>query len=68
MEPFQQIRVPSALYRRLAERAEAEGFSSPDAYAVHLLSELLEGAEEESLSEQEREQVKERLRALGYLD
>ena len=37
-------------------------------YGSVLLSELLEGAEEESLSEQEREQVKERLRALGYLD
>jgi len=68
---FITISIPSTLYKRLEEMIEEGSFDSVSAYATHLLREALARLEAESkkvLSEEEEEKVKERLRALGYLD
>lgn len=68
---FATITIPSTLYKRLEEMIEETDFDSVAAYATHLLREALIHLEVESkevLSEEEEEKVKERLRALGYLD
>ena len=68
---FSTIAIPLTLHKRLEEMVEQTDFDSVSAYATHLLREALarlEAGSEDVLSEEEEEQVKERLRALGYLD
>lgn len=68
---FASITIPSTLYKRLEEMIEETDFDSVSAYATYLLRGALTPLEvesEEVLSEEEEEKVKERLRALGYLD
>ena len=68
---FATIMIPLTLYKRLEEITKETKFDSASAYATYLLREALSRLEvgsKEVLSEEEEERVKERLRALGYLD
>jgi Arc/MetJ-type ribon-helix-helix transcriptional regulator len=63
--------LSAELYGRVEERVKATGFGSVDEYVIFVLEEVLkeEGEEKEiAFSEEEEEEVKKRLRALGYLD
>ncbi len=63
--------LPTELYSRIEGRAKATGFGSVDEYATFVLEEVLkeEGEEEErAFSKEDEEEVKKRLRALGYVD
>ncbi|MCL0057499.1 hypothetical protein M1N05_00315 [Dehalococcoidales bacterium] len=64
------IFLPVELYRRIEERAKATSFGSVDEYVIFVLEEVLkeEGEEEKAFSKEEEEEIKKRLRALGYLD
>ncbi|WP_297536418.1 CopG family transcriptional regulator [Thermococcus sp.] len=71
MEELVEVKIPKSLYDRIKERVEEAGFESVDEYVTYVLREVLanlEEEEEEVFSEEEEEKVKERLRALGYLD
>lgn len=62
--------LPAELYEQVKKRAEATSFESTEEYVIFVLSEVLKEEEDEKFtpdSEQE-EEVKKRLRALGYLD
>ena len=60
------ITLPTELYQRIEERVEATGFDAVDEYVIFVLDEILaEGGV--SGKEEEEEEVKKRLRALGYL-
>lgn len=60
------ISLPAELYQRIEKRVKATGFSSVDEYVIFVLDEMLaEGGV--SGKEEEEEEVKKRLRALGYL-
>ncbi len=68
-EKFVEIKIPASLYKKIEERIEGTGFSSVSSYVTYVLRELLaEDEEEEVYTPEEEEKVKERLRALGYLD
>jgi len=63
--------LPAELYSRIEEKAKTAGFGSVDEYIIFVLKEVLKeerGEEESVLSEEEEDEVKQRLRALGYLD
>ena len=62
--PGTKIKVSKVLYDRLREAAAAKGYPSAEEFAVHVLEQATAG-HEESLSEEE---VKKRLRGLGYLE
>jgi Arc/MetJ-type ribon-helix-helix transcriptional regulator len=65
------VLLSAGLYGRLEERVKDTGFGSVDEYVTFILEEVLkdEGEEEESaLSKEDEEEVKKRLKALGYLD
>ena len=69
------ILLPAELYSRVEQRVKVTGFGSVDKYVIFVLEEILkeeEGAfseeEEGAFSEEEEQEVKKRLRALGYLD
>ncbi len=64
------VLLPAELYRRIEERAKATSFSSVDEYVIFVLDEVLkeDGEEERAFSQEEEEEVKKRLRDLGYLE
>ncbi|RLI01627.1 CopG family transcriptional regulator [Candidatus Bathyarchaeota archaeon] len=68
-----KIEIPAELYEKIEKRAKETGFGNVDKYVTFVLEELLrelesEEEEEYELSEEEEEKIKERLRALGYID
>ncbi len=63
-----KIRLPEKLYREAKAKAEEAGFSTIDEFIVFVLEQLLGEEEPAELSEEDEEKVKERLRALGYID
>ncbi|WP_048146889.1 ribbon-helix-helix domain-containing protein [Pyrococcus abyssi] len=71
-EKFVTIEIPKTLYEKIENRIKDTGFSSVSEYVTYVLREVLasleEEEEEEVFTEEEEEKVKERLRALGYLD
>ena len=65
------VYLSAELYGRIGERVRETGFGSVDEYVTFVLDEVLkeEGEETEvAFSKEEEEEVKKRLRALGYLD
>lgn len=58
-----KVRLSDELYRKLAKIAEARGYSSAEEFIVHVLEKAAgEGDEEAS-----EEEVKKRLKGLGYV-
>jgi len=64
------VKIPKEIYEKIEERIKDTEFKSVDEYVTYVLKEVLASLEEdeEVFSEEEEEKVKERLRALGYLD
>jgi Arc/MetJ-type ribon-helix-helix transcriptional regulator len=63
--------LPAELYGRIEERVRATEFHSVEEYVTFVLEEILREEnedEEPAFSEAEEEEVKKRLRALGYLE
>ena len=64
------VYLPVELCNRIEERVEATGFATLEEYVMFVLEEVLkeEGEEDQSVSAVDEEEVKKRLKALGYLD
>jgi hypothetical protein len=64
------VMLSADLYDRIDERAQSTGFGSVDEYVIFVLEEVLKDDEGEEVvfTKEEEEEVKKRLRALGYLD
>ena len=68
---YTTISIPTPLAEKIKKRIEGTGFHSLSAYATYVLREVISGIEEEreeAFSKEDEEKVKDRLRALGYLD
>ncbi len=69
---FTTISIPTALAEKIKKKIEGTGFHSLSSYVTYVLRELLASMEEEgageALTKEEEEKIKEKLRALGYLD
>ncbi len=64
-----EVKIKKELYDKAVKFIEEQGgFDSVEELIEFLLSEVLEeGSEEQALSPEEEEKVKERLRKLGYM-
>jgi len=63
-----QIAIPKSLYEKAREFIEETGgFNSVDELVEFLLREVLEEEHGQTMSEEDEEKVKERLRSLGYI-
>lgn len=61
--------LPAELYSKVEERVKAADFGSVDEYVEFVLEEVVKEEEEEkAFSEEEENEVKKRLKDLGYLD
>ena len=68
---FTTISIPTPLAEKIKKRIQGTGFTSLSSYVTYVLREVLSGVEEEedeAFTKEDEERVKERLRALGYLD
>lgn len=67
------VSIPMQLYEKIKTRIDKSGFTSVSDYVTYVLREVLssleiEEKEEVIFTKEEEEKVKERLKALGYLD
>ena len=68
---YTTVSIPTPLAEKIKKRIEGTGFTSISSYVIYVLREVIasmEEDEEEAFSKEDEEKVKERLRALGYLD
>ncbi len=69
---YTTVSIPKPLAKKIKKRMEGTGFNSISSYVTYVLRQVISSIEEEeseeSFSEEDEEKVKERLRALGYLD
>lgn len=67
-----KVSIPESLYEKIESRSQGTGFESISEYVTFVLREVIEDEEEEEeeeeFSEEDEEKVKERLKALGYMD
>jgi Arc/MetJ-type ribon-helix-helix transcriptional regulator len=68
-EEMKNVAIPASLYRKIEEKIKGSNVPSVPSYVTKILREALakEGGEQ-ALSKEDEEKVKERLKALGYLD
>jgi Arc/MetJ-type ribon-helix-helix transcriptional regulator len=65
------IQIPTDLANKIKKRIEGTGFDSISSYVTYVLKEIMSESEEkteEVFTKEDEEKVKNRLRALGYLD
>ena len=63
------VTIPAELYDRIEERVKSVGFGSVEEYVTFVMEEVLKEDEEQpAFSKEEEEEVKKRLKALGYLE
>ncbi len=68
---YTTVSIPTPLAEKIKKRIEGTGFTSISSYVIYVLREVIASMEEdekEVFSKEDEEKVKERLRALGYLD
>ncbi len=69
---YGDIKVPKEIIKKIEKRIQGTEFKSVDEYIAFVLEEVVKESEEEEpeeiFSEENEAKVKERLRALGYLD
>jgi Arc/MetJ-type ribon-helix-helix transcriptional regulator len=68
-EEKKTISLPTEIYTKVGQRIAGTEFQSVDEYVIFVLEEVLKEEEPEAtFSKEDEEQVKKRLKALGYLD
>jgi hypothetical protein len=69
-EKFVNVQIPIDLFKRIEHRIKEEGTESAADYIIKTLEKKMmeESLETEKISENEEEKIKERLKALGYMD
>jgi metal-responsive CopG/Arc/MetJ family transcriptional regulator len=67
---FTTVSIPTLLFKKVEERIKGTGFTSVSSYVAYVLREVVSEEEDEGepFTKEDEERVKERLRALGYLD
>lgn len=67
---FTDIAIPTSLYKKIEEKIKGTELNSVAGYVVKVLEESLmkEKETKEALSKEDEEKVKDRLKALGYID
>ena len=64
------VSLSGDLYDRIAERVKVTGFGSVDEYVTFVLEEVIKDEEDENklaYTKEEEQEVKRRLKSLGYL-
>jgi len=68
---YTTVSIPTQLAEKIKKRIQGTGFTSLSSYVTYVLREVISSNDEErkeAFSKEDEEKVKDRLRALGYLD
>lgn len=68
---YTTISIPTPLAEKIKKRIKGTGFTSLSSYATYVLREIISGKKEESeeaFTKEDEKKVRERLKALGYLE
>ena len=71
---FTSVSIPIPLFKKVEARIKGTGFTSVSSYVAYVLREIIaededkEGSNQQPFSKEDEERVKDRLRALGYID
>jgi len=69
---YTTLSIPTPLAEKIKKRIKGTGFNSLSSYVTYVLREVISGMEdeedEEVFSKEDEKRVKDRLRALGYID
>lgn len=68
---YTTISIPTPLAEKIKKRIKGTGFSSLSSYVTYVLREIISGEKEgseEAFTKEDEKKVRERLRALGYLE
>ena len=67
---FTNVSIPTSLYKKIEEKIKGTEIGSVASYITKVLRESLSGDQpsQEPFSKEDEEKVKERLKALGYID
>ncbi len=70
---FTSVSIPVPLFRKVEERIKGTGFTSVSSYVTYVLREIMaeedrKDDDQQPFSKEDEERVKDRLRALGYID
>jgi metal-responsive CopG/Arc/MetJ family transcriptional regulator len=67
---FSSVSIPTSLYKKIEEKIKGTDITSVSSYIAKILRENLSKDEpkEDVFSKEDEEKVKERLKALGYID
>jgi Arc/MetJ-type ribon-helix-helix transcriptional regulator len=70
VKKFTTVSIPSPLFKKVEERIKNTGFTSVSSYVTYVLREIVseEKIESEPFTRSDEERIKEKLKALGYLD
>ena len=63
-----EVRLPAEIVRGIEARIRGTGFRSVDEFVAFVLARLLEEPSPAGFSEEDERKLRERLRALGYID
>ncbi len=67
---YTTVSIPTPLFKKIEDRIRGTGFTSVSSYVTYVLREILAEDEvsEEPFTKEDEERIKQRLRALGYLE
>jgi len=67
---FTDIAIPTTLYKKIEEKIKGTEFPSVASYVAKVMDDSLSKDEEtkEAFNKEDEEKVKDRLKALGYID
>jgi Arc/MetJ-type ribon-helix-helix transcriptional regulator len=70
---YTTVSIPTPLHDKIKKRIQNTGFNSVSSFVTYVLRQLESSIEEEKktktpFSKEDEEKIKERLRALGYID
>jgi len=67
---FTTVSIPAPLFKKIEGRIKGTGFTSVSSYVTYVLREVVSEEEEaaEPFTKEDEARVKERLKALGYID
>ncbi|MEA2005738.1 MAG: CopG family transcriptional regulator [Acidobacteriota bacterium] len=67
---FTTVSIPTSLYKKIEEKIKGSEITSVASYITKVLRESISKEEQvqEAFSKEDEEKVKERLKALGYID
>lgn len=70
VKKFTTVSIPTPLFKKVEARIKGTGFTSVSGYVTYVLREIVseEEVEAEPFTKEDEERVKDKLRALGYLD